>query len=192
MTLQPLGKQLLLLLKPPVFEDSEKTRVGGLLHVMLLVIFVPAAVLPIIGFLDDPSFEVGRMVSIGLALFSFALLVQVHRGHLLFASVLLPTAVFLAVTVPIISESGLRDVDISGYFLLIVIASLLLGARGAMAFGGLAMAATYAAYFVETNKIAIIPPPAPLNIANLFTLLTSMGLTTVLLRIAVQRIKEGF
>ena len=187
-----LSKQIASLLNPPALEGTENAHVSGLLQIMLLVIFIAAAGLPIAGFINDPSFDAGRLVSIILALFILFLIIRVHKGHITFASILLPVLIFLAVSATVIGESGLRDPDISGYFLLIAVASMLLGARGTLIFGGLSMISALIAYFVEVNQIMAIPPLGPPNPTSLLTLLTTIGLMTVLLRFAVQRINEGF
>ncbi|MCP4422588.1 MAG: response regulator [Chloroflexi bacterium] len=191
MYLQKLVKEMKGLWKPPVFEDSEKTSVAGLLHGMLLVIFAVSVGLPIIGYIGDPTFDLGRFVTIFLAIFILILLVQVHRGHLTFPSILLPILIFLAISFPVITESGIRDVDTTGYFLLVAMASMLLGARGAMIFGGLAIATTCVAYYIEVAGIIDIEPP-PIDISSLLILIVTLGLMTVILRFAVQQIQTGF
>ena len=186
------GKWWSSLITPPNFADEDKTRVAGLLHIILMPLFIITLILPVVGFIINPGFFVGRLVSLGLAVFFLGLLIGVHRGYLRLARMLLPSLIFVAVTLTLWQGGGIRDPDIAGFFLVIVIATLLLNRAGGLVFGMLSVLVTVSIFYAE--RVGIINPPSqPLpSFIHLLILTITMSLTVVLLRFAVHRITEGF
>jgi hypothetical protein len=128
--------QLKQLLAPPLFGDENKDRVAKLLNTVLLIFFGFAILINIILPLANP--DSSYLTSILLLLVSAGLLVYIRRGGysaVQISSVILSVAIFAMVTLNSWMDGGLRNTATTTYFLLVVIAGLLLGDWGAVVFG---------------------------------------------------------
>ncbi|MBN1888960.1 MAG: PAS domain-containing protein [Thermoflexales bacterium] len=117
-------------LSPPIFEgDEDKTRAAGLLHVILLTLFLVLAVLTL--FVTHPR-TVG--ISALTAASALGLWFFMRRGYVHAISLLLLIALWLSVTLTIYFNGTIRAPIASAYVAGVVIAGLLLGRRAALAY----------------------------------------------------------
>ena len=180
------------LIAAPVFEDEGKTRAASLLNTALLTLLAAGALIPPALVLADPTgTTLTLVIGVVVTAMSLGLLVLTHRGHVRTASVLLSTIMFAILTVTVYVFGVTRDYSATTYFLIIVIASLLLGGRAAIVFGLLSMLVTAIVFYAELHGI-IVPLKTAMGMADLIMLVTGLGATTLLLRFAVRRIDEGF
>lgn len=121
-------------LTPPVFADDHKTHQAFMLHVILwALIFVPLPYLSY-GLVVTPEMST-RIVTQTLVgeFINICLLVGLRRGYVQAMSTLQVMAFWLFFTVTAVTGSGLHgEAYTLGYSLVIVIAGVLLGRRGAL------------------------------------------------------------
>jgi PAS domain S-box-containing protein len=179
------------LLAPPKFKDEDKTRVAGLLNTILLVTLALSAAYGIASLLiyPDPTLIlkfVGAVVVLG----SGALLLM-RRGYVQFASVSLSLTLWAIVTFGVFVFGGVRGPSLSGYFIVILIAGLLLGGRAGIAFAGLSVAGGWGVLQAELNGL-LRPSPIPITAASTWTLTTMVFiLASVLLYLAIRNANDA-
>jgi signal transduction histidine kinase len=138
------------LLAPPAFEhDEDKTRVAGLLHIVLLSEIVMGVVLVPIGALIEGSYP-GIIAIFGLLIaLAVVLWVGARRGHILSASVVLTLLFFFATIGGVCVVGSIRAPVASGFIATVVVASVLIGHRGTIAYTVLSLAALLALWWAE-------------------------------------------
>ena len=135
-------------LTTPAFEDEEKRRAAGLLHVILLtllgvsIILLGAAiiavtgVLPVLAVLQRDVFVRRMGVLLALILLPLGGEFLMRRGHIRLASIFLSGLLWLTFAFAMVIGGGVRIPAFGGFMVLIVIMGLLLGRRaGAFAAG---------------------------------------------------------
>jgi methyl-accepting chemotaxis protein len=165
-------------LAAPTFEgDADKTRVAKLLNAILLVILVIALAYAIT-LLASPNWVAGLATAGLVVTLSLGMLALTRRGHVRLAGAILSSTVWIVLTVFTCLTGGIRGVSISRYFGAILVAGLLLGKYGAIAFGGLSIAAGLAMAYAAD----VLPAPAPRTPleAWLEMAVTTVGVTALL------------
>jgi GAF domain-containing protein len=159
------------LLKPPVFaEDEEKARIAGLLHTVLIFVLAVGAAFPFIVLAIDPQdFLLNLVMATVLVLGTVGLLFLLHRGRARLSSVLFLVLFLGVVTISVMTYGGIRSAVAKSYLLMIVLAGLLLGWRGALIFGVLGVLSASVAFYAELD--GLIPPPRAVIGAGDFVLL---------------------
>ncbi len=150
-------KQLL-----PISGEEEKTRITRLLYTALstLLIFtlgIMVFTLALYGWPPPPT-QAGVLLAGGsMALISAALLFLTQRGFLRLASVVLLSLMWLIISGWIVTISGISsDSSPLVYALIIVLAGLLLGGRGAIFFTLASLLGVAAAYYAESSGWLVI------------------------------------
>lgn len=141
---------------PPVFEDEAKTHQARILHIIVwTLVCVPIPYL-IYSFFKTPE-QMGRVWA--QAIFGEAanilILFFLRRGQTGTASVLQVSLFWLFLTSTALTGGGVQsEAYLLGYSLVIVIAGILLGGRGATAFTALSLIAGAAMmYLYSTGKV---------------------------------------
>ena len=123
-------------LKPPVFEEETKSHQAYMLHVILwMLVWIPIPYL-IYSLVDTPE-QAGRawLQAIFGEAANIILLVMLRRGHVRSASILQVSLFWLFFTATAFTGGGVQsEAYLLGYGLVIAIAGILLGGRGAAAF----------------------------------------------------------
>jgi PAS domain S-box-containing protein len=164
-------------LAPPVFDDEEKTHQGYLLNVILLSLL--AIPIPFIAYLliRKPEEANRALILIAASEFSnFILLMMLKRGYVRQASVILVATIWLFFMASSVGSAGIYGVAyMLGNGLVITIAGILLGGRGALAMTVLVIMEGGALVYAEQQGWA---PPDILD-AALPTWIASVVLFTV-------------
>jgi GAF domain-containing protein len=176
----------------PVFEDDGTTRAASLLNTTLLTLFVVSVLAPPLLVLVEPTGVTFTLLAGAIvAILAVGLLVLTRRGRVQAASLLLSSMLFAIVT-SVAYAFGIRyNYGVTAYFLVIVMAGLLMGGRAAIILGLLSMLATAAVFYAEARG-AIVFAKTAVGVADLIIVVASLGLTSLLLRFAVRGIAEGF
>ncbi len=174
-----MRRVLVRLLSAPAFEDEEKTRVATLLNAILLfilflVVLFTLATLPTTANANDLLSEIILIVVTALLLF------LMRRGYVQPAGYLLAFVLWAVITLGIGMGGGIRGPGMASYFGIIVIAGLLLGGRGAIAFGVLSVAGAAGLYLAESQGW-LIPPSVPDSPGVLLEFAVTAAGVTVLL-----------
>ena len=184
------------LFAPPVFEgDEDKTRAARLLNVILLTILVLPVLLIawLLASLGVPT-EFGEwypiLSSAVLDVIVVILLVLLHRGYVAPVSTIVCLVIWGIVTVWIYSAGGIRDTTLTGYFLVIAMAGLLLGGRSVIIFGVLCILASIGAFSAQVG--GLIVAPTDLEPLDLATLVVVLVIAVVLLRFSVRSTADAF
>ncbi len=183
-------------LAPPVFEDQEKTRRTRLLNTVLLALI--AAMIPVIviiavlyGLPTDPEGEFTLVAVIIVAALALILLLLTRRGHVRLASTVLLGAMWLVITVWILTTAGIKsDSSLLAYPLIIALAGLLLGGRAAIFATLLSALVVLVAYFLEATGQLVVHVE-PLTIMDPVLAIVQLGLTGLLLRYAINSMVEA-
>jgi len=180
-------------LTAPVFEDEDRTRVARLLNVILLVVMAAT----VVGTALTIPFELAEYATnliLGFILLAIILGLRglVRRGYLRIVGSLLSFTLWATFTYLIFSGSGVNDPSVTGYFLVIILAVLLVGARAAFVFGLLSALAVAGLTYAETSGLVVVAAPEPGSLLDLITLVTTFGLGAVLLNYAIRTLNMAF
>jgi len=170
------------ILTPPIFEDETLTRTAALLNAVLLICLA-ATVILFIG-LALASGDIGIVGQV-MIVTVLGLLFLLRRGYVQLVGVLITTAVLAIVTFNNFDSGGMRNLAVTGYFLVIIIASILLGGRAALVFGGLSGVAALGLYYAETKGwVDAFPVVQTIRFSQWLILSVILGLAAVLLYFA--------
>lgn len=178
---------------PPVFEDEEKNRLAGLLTRILRGVLVGILIIVPTVILLEPDRGPQQTAALGLAagLITLGLFALTRRGRVRLVSGLLPSVFLIVVTLVLLTFGGLRSPTVGGYLIIVVIAGLLLGERGALAFSLLSLLALLGVYAVEASGLWAIPYE-PLSGFNAWFVYGGLFvLTALMLGLAARSIREG-
>jgi GAF domain-containing protein len=179
----------------PVFADEEKTRVARLLITILVTLSVMVFVVDVMmvalyGFptrLADTSPFIALVFIVGAALRSFAL---IRRGRTTGLAIAIVSLMWLLMTYWIWTVEGLGGGHTSyAYALIVVVAGLLLGARGAVAYTGLGVLAVAVAFYIE-HRIGL-PEGAPISLLDLVIIVVVLVLIGAFLRYAMRSMQDA-
>ncbi len=127
--------------RPPIFPaDREKTRQAKVLYALGLNLL---AVLSFTLFVAIPFIFVEKLIS-GMAIFMamlicFLTLWLARRGKIQTANILIASALWVLTTGLVWVSGGIHSMDIAFYAAVVVVAGLLLGARGSTIYAGLSL-----------------------------------------------------
>ncbi|MBM2847946.1 MAG: hypothetical protein HW418_888 [Anaerolineales bacterium] len=180
------------LLAPPVFADEEQTRLArlltSLLRGMIVTVVVTAPVLIALMPASERVFLL--LISVAAVTILVGLFLVTQRGHVRLASAALPSALLVIVTVGISNLASLREVVTSAYLIVIVVAGLLLGGRGALVFMGLSVLAALGVLSAEAyGWITPTLPSTGLRTWIVYSVL--FGVMAWLLALTTRSIREG-
>src|SRR5688572_1237841 len=147
------------ILKPPVFENEIDTHQAYLLNMILwglIFITIPYLILVQI-FQPEGIIRALIQAGIGLTIYS-SLLFFMHRGYVRQASAMHVIMIWVFITAVAFSSYGVQDETYSfGYFLVILIAGVLLGPKPALGFAILSLIS--GGVMMYLNSLGIIPSP---------------------------------
>ena len=177
-------------LLPPAFpNDEEKTRIAGLLNVILLVIFVSAVVLPLTLILVAPETRaINAATAIATTGLMLALKIALQRGYVQLVGWLLSSILFGITTFTALAFSDQNAYNIAGYFLVIAVASLIVGDRAAITFGVLGILSSLLMMLAQGSDNL----PGEATVLEALTFSAALGMTSLLLRSAARSITAGF
>ncbi|HSL42766.1 MAG TPA: GAF domain-containing protein [Anaerolineales bacterium] len=164
-----MRKRLYRFFAPPVFpNDEDKSRLASILNVIGWSIIVVLLSLLLI---RNVSPQVTVRASINFIFLAIILITALtllisRLGYVQLASLIMITMGWAGLTSFAWSAEGLRDVAISGYFVPILMAGLLLGWRGAIGFTALSITSSWFFMFAETNGLLTPQLGTPLNFAR--------------------------
>ena len=177
-------------LLPPAFpNDEEKTRIAGLLNVILLVIFVSAIALPLALIAVEPEiWAINAATAIATTGLMLALKIALQRGYVQLVGWLLSSILFGIITFTALAFSDQNAYNIAGYFLVIAVASLIVGDRAAITFGLLGILSSLLMMLAQGSDNL----PGEATVLEALTFSAALGMTSLLLRSAARSITAGF
>lgn len=182
---------LLSVFAPPTFEDDAQNHAAALLHTVLLILLGCTIVLiPILVF-AAPT-DIVRKMSISVpALAGFlALISLLNRGYVRSVGAILALLLLLIITANNWLYGGVRSASFSAYFLVIIIAGLLLGERAALVYGGLSVLAALLLYIAEVQGLIVTSGPL-VKFSDWFLRSVVLVMGAVLLRSSANRLRRA-
>ena len=180
-------------LVPPVFEnDDEKTRAAALLNAMLLFIVGCGVVLPVVSAFVAPQ-DFGLTAALGAVLIggSVGLVFLLRSGRVQLTSALFCLLFMAVVTIGVLTFGGVRSAVAKSYLLVILMAGLLMGWRGATAFGLLSVLSAAAAFYAERQEMIDMPHEV-VGAGDFVILIFVFVMMAMLLSFALGSIRAGF
>src|SRR5574341_1027115 len=181
------------LIAAPVFADEEATRLAGLLTVILRATFVAALVLTSTLTLLEPGNDPLPRLALGAvaAVMILGLFVLMRTGRVRLVSVLMPSGLLAVVTASLVQFGDIQGPVVGGYYVVIVVAGLLLGAQGSFAFTLFSMLATLGVLLVSVQGAPLNSPEVVTELQAWFVHAGLFSVTAVLLSVAAGNIREG-
>ena len=173
-------------------EETERRATARLLQNLLiisLIATVGAGALTLIG-----GFGLALLLPIAsILIFQTTSLILLWRGQLLPAQILLPTSLFLAITVIVAFPPGygLHDINVIVYSLVIILAGLTLGQRGMYIFAVLIIIAIFGVAYGETNGLLVSPTSSLTSIISPFNLSLVILAITFIQRALINLLSEN-
>jgi GAF domain-containing protein len=179
-------------LAAPIFEDNEeKNRIAGVLNVILLIIFAAGGLLLISNLIwpgDPGEFLVNLGVAATVIAATLFLKSLLQRGAVRLAGWILSSVVFALITLAAFAFSGQSRYDVTGYFLVVAIASLVVSGRAAIFFSLLGILASTVLLSAQASGAL----PGDATMTDMLTFGIVLAITSLLLRNSAQSITEGF
>jgi signal transduction histidine kinase len=140
------------ILSPPVLGTEEESRIGGILHILILALVTGAIPLIVIGVLSYQRSSV-MVITVACVILLFCLLLT-HRGFLRISSYLMPLTVLVLNTYLLWNGQGIHDIALVSYAIVLALAGLLLGKWGPIIFAVLsAMSITLVAIGEVAHRV---------------------------------------
>ena len=162
---------------PPVFpEDEEKTRSAFYINALVLTnvpIFIFFAVARIAT--GAAIFSRENLILLSISLFMLAMWFVMRSGRVALTSYIYIGSIWIAITAIAFTSNGLRGMAFNGYFLIMLIAGLLLGWRPAVGIAVLSMIASFGMSIAENNGLIEYQQRAAIGLAIEATVLLSFG-----------------
>jgi methyl-accepting chemotaxis protein len=181
---------------PPFFEQhAEETRKARLLNSILWPMLVlVGTTTPIMLALDqDPESRVFTLIIMAVMIPAIVgSILLMHRSRVQLAGAALSFSLLMVLTLSLYKYGGVRNTTSTAYLLVILLAGLLMGRRGALIFGSLSMVSVLLVYAFETGLIGELPYyDAPTGLVDLLILFAVFALMAVLLFAALRSINNA-
>jgi PAS domain S-box-containing protein len=158
------------ILSPPLFADEDKTRTANLLNIIVLFLMLVITVMSIAFLFLFPGFDVRAVFSLSYVLVLLGVYALMRWGYVQLASIIFVLSFWGSVTAAItVSDGSVRSPAFSFYFVITLIAGLLLGLRFGSIVAGLSIIAGMGLAYAEVKGFTVdatvnIPIPGVLTI----------------------------
>jgi GAF domain-containing protein len=177
----------------PTFEDENKARAARVLNDFLWALMLASVfLLPILHLFSPRSRLVLDLIFVTVASVSALMLFMLRRGRVRLLGSVISSVLWIAFTIPVYSYDGINDSAVVGYFVVIIMSSLILGAGAVFIFGPLTIAALTGAYILQRNGYIVPVLEMPPSLIDYLVILIAFSMTALLLRTAVRRIAWWF
>lgn len=142
---------------PPHFEDAEKSRIAGILHVFLLIVFSIFAIhllLELVGVFELKMDD--AVIEGGMVLLLLGLLAANRRGHTQAAGLIFVLLLWAVFTLLSFSNRGIRGTSVVAYTAILATVGMLLGWRAVVGFAILSFLAVFGMAYAE--EVGLLNP----------------------------------
>jgi len=173
-------------LSPSSLETSEKMRTSRFINTILIaLISFNIIFLPILIFVFPFSIQQVATSLVTIAI-SVALAFLTRRGHIRTVSIILVSLLFLAISLVIFSEGGVRNPIINMYVLLVVMTSLLLGENAAITIIILSIISSFLALQFENTDQIIMQETQLSSLQSWLLIITNLIFVAVVVRLEIR------
>jgi len=176
-------------LYPPKFADEERTRIASLVNILIWAL-VSILLLNEVGrFLADPRIDSTLWNRVAAILLLLALRWLMWVGYIYWAAFGLCLLFWSILTYYIAVSGGLHSPVVLDLGVTVVIAAILVGSRGTLAFGVICILTVLVIYFGNITGRFVSLEPAPTESRLLVSTLTAFGSLTVVAAIGAYSTK---
>jgi len=188
-----MSDQIKRFLAPPVFPgDAEKTRTAAVYNVILWVVVI-ALSMSFIALKATTSWQdvsVFDVLILALGTVGLVSIMLLRRGYVLLAAIVMLTGLYVGFSYIVYTFDGIRDSVATGYYLVIILASLTMNRRVVYVFGVLCLLALIGAYVAEVNgRIEGFPGDPP--IGDVIVWVAGLLVAAVLINYVIGRIDQA-
>jgi GAF domain-containing protein len=179
---------------PPVFEgDEEKTRVAALTHTLLLAALLSEVLLIGSRFaLRAPITNTTGSLILVMTLATLGLFALLHYGYVRATGLAFSITLWVILTCATLSDGGIHDAALTGYFVIIMLAGALLGGRALIFFTTLCVLTLVATFYAEHAYLIrphIDVPSAPIDLMFPVVMISVSG---ILLNYALRQVATAY
>ena len=151
---------------PPIFEDEEKTRSAYyinaivLINIPVLVLFFGARVAQ-----GNSPFALANIILLGLIVVLSTVWFLMKRGAVRLAGYVHISMIWIASTLLALNGSGVRGTGFTSYFVVMLLAGLLLGVRTAIGVAVLSILSGFGLAYAETIGMVVYRPGPAIGVA---------------------------
>ena len=159
-------------LSSPIFADDEKTRTASYLNAIVLVSLLGLALfwLARIGQGNAP-FQLANLILLGLILGLIIVWILTKSGAVRLAAYIHISMIWIASTLLALNGSGVRGTGFTSYFVVMLLAGLLLGVRTAVAIAVFSVISGFGLAYAENIGLITYTPGPALGVATEATVL---------------------
>ena len=162
-------------------DDEGKQALAKLLRIILTVSLILLPISIGLRYFDDFTLSVVDL-TISLLFLSFLVsLYMLNRGEFFISSLFFIISGWIAMTVLAGRSSGIKDISIIGYILLIYVATMLTGSRFAIILTVMSVISIWVMAIMQYEGFLVPDKDAPLQYARDFTIFFFMVLTAIIL-----------
>jgi GAF domain-containing protein len=173
-------------LSPPKFlQDDDKTRAAAILNPLLLGAMLFFIFFTLIqGFTGAKTYgSITTIIFASLSILSIGLWFLMKRGFVRLAGYVFVTMGWIALTIQAWTYSGLRDIAIVAYAVVILAAGLLIGFRSSIGYAIISLLASWVFAYLETigkyNGLGDSPYPTAIELTIIFALVALISYVAV-------------
>ncbi|NOZ05197.1 MAG: response regulator [Chloroflexi bacterium] len=164
---------------PPIFEDEDKTRIAGLLGVVLLILFLVAIVRTVLAVRVSQEYWTTVLIANGILVgVSVGVFVLMRAGRVRLACIVLTVYQWLVIAWLVYSHGGIGISVYSFFIFAILVAGLLLGGRWAIGYATISV--IYGTLLLHLETQGIVSPSHETSMAAFSTITPSFITTAVL------------
>jgi PAS domain S-box-containing protein len=168
----------------PIFDNEEKTRTARFLNAFSWIAILTLLVMWVVRFLvwrETIGFSMMLIASFILILIAVQFIIR--RGHVQSAGMFLIVSAWGVILYQAWESDGLRDATVIAYLVVTMLASLLLGWRGAFVIGVMSIASVWYFAWLEHQGIRLIHVDDPFSYARDLTVIFFLAGTLIYLLI---------
>jgi len=183
-------------LRPPIFEDEDKTRTAAQLNIILWTTFISMLLAaPIIILSSTSAMAMGISAGLvgGILATVIGMLILLRRARVRLSTLLFLSVMLVILTAAVGIFGGVRSTTTPAFLLIILVAGLLLGWRAALGFGALTVLVVGGIFLVERGLETVVVPMPPLpDYDDFFILLVIFSVATAFIVFIRRNINTAF
>ena len=176
------------ILKPPIFADSEEQYVASISHKIALMLIALAICLMLNNFFNF-NYTISNVITISSIIIAVIALYLLHKGYSKPIRIIIPLDVLAFLTLLLYQGSGIHDISIIGFPIVIVLAGLLLGRKAPLIFALFCMLALLFIYYGE--KVGFVTSKLNTDFVDVINISLYLTVMAALLRLLIGNLSDS-
>ena len=171
-------------LAPPLFDDDEKTRSASYINAIVLI-SIPALALFYVARIaqGNAPFALANIILLGLIVILTVVWILMKNGAVRLAGYIHIGTIWIASTLLALNGSGVRGTGFTSYFVVMLLAGLLLGVRTAVGIAFISILSGFGLAYAEMIGVVVYQPGPALGVAIEATVLFTFSTVFMVLTI---------